>query len=61
MISSLDGLVPNTPGSGKLKSSAKKRAYETPSVSRVKAEIPSSSPDYKSSTNLEDQLNSMLA
>lgn len=59
----LDGLVPNTPGSGKLSNkgaSAKKRAYETPSVSRVKAEVASSSPDYKATpSKMEDQLVAM--
>jgi DNA polymerase alpha subunit B len=56
-------MVPNTPATGKLNKSSnqKKRPYETPSMSRVKAEIPSSSPDYKSPMKLEDQLNSMNA
>ncbi|KAM0328523.1 hypothetical protein ACHAQA_004930 [Verticillium albo-atrum] len=57
----LDGLLPNTPGSGKLNKSgsARKKPYETPSMSRVKG-VPASSPDFKSSPlKLEDQLNSM--
>jgi DNA polymerase alpha subunit B len=53
--------VPNTPGTGKLNkgSSLRKKAYETPSISRVKAEPPSSSPDYKTPMRMQDQLNSM--
>lgn len=37
----LDGLVPGTPATGKSSRSVKK---ETPSMSRVRANIPSSSP-----------------
>ncbi|WYZ38581.1 hypothetical protein EsH8_III_000495 [Colletotrichum jinshuiense] len=57
----LDGLVPSTPGSGRLNkpSSIRKKTHETPSISRVKAEIPSSSPDYKGASKMEEQLNSM--
>lgn len=57
----LDGLMPNTPGTGKLNKtgSSKKRPYETPSISRVKADPPSSSPDYKSPLRMEEQLSSM--
>ncbi|OHW91598.1 DNA polymerase alpha subunit b [Colletotrichum incanum] len=57
----LDGLVPSTPGSGKLNkpSSLRKKASETPTMSRVKAEIPSSSPDYKGASKMDEQLNSM--
>jgi len=59
---SLDGLVPNTPATAKLsKSSAKRRQMETPSMSRVKADIPSSSPDRKTPSQLENQLNSLGA
>ncbi|KAH9910106.1 DNA polymerase alpha/epsilon subunit B [Xylariomycetidae sp. FL2044] len=59
----LDGLVPSTPGAGKLNKSAAKRKHylETPSVTRVKGNMPSSSPDYKSPVRVEDQLNSMGA
>lgn len=53
-------MVPNTPGTAKLnKSSAKRRPYETPSVSRVKGDVPSSSPDHKTPMRMEDQLKSM--
>ncbi|KAL0943684.1 DNA polymerase subunit alpha B [Colletotrichum truncatum] len=57
----LDGLVPSTPSSGKLNksSSLRKKTHETPTMSRVKAEIPSSSPDYKGASRMEEQLNSM--
>ena len=56
----LEGLT--TPGSTKLnRMSAKKRVMETPSVSRVKADHLSSSPDYKSPARLEDQLNALGA
>ncbi|KAI1336213.1 DNA polymerase alpha/epsilon subunit B [Xylariaceae sp. FL0016] len=59
----LDSLVPGTPTTGKLnKSAAKKKSHlETPSVSRVKGNIPSSSPDHKSPLRLENQLDSMNA
>ncbi|KAK7751678.1 DNA-directed DNA polymerase alpha subunit pol12 [Diatrype stigma] len=56
----LDGLVPNTPGAGKLNKSAPKRKLVTPSVSRVKENIPSSSPDFKS-LRIDNQLDSMNA
>lgn len=58
----LDSLVPSTPGTAKLnKNSAKRRQLETPSVSRIKAEPASSSPDYKTPSGLEHQLNSLGA
>lgn len=59
----LEGLVPNTPGTGKLNkvASARKRQLDTPSISRVKSEHPASSPDHKSPSKLEDQLNSLGA
>ncbi|KAL3423356.1 DNA polymerase alpha primase associated subunit [Phlyctema vagabunda] len=44
----LDGLVPSTPRTGsRLNGSAKRRAIETPSISRAKAEPASSPPDLK--------------
>lgn len=61
----LDGLVPNTPaGSGKLNklTSTRKRQLETPSISRVKAGHPASSPDAPKSSparGLEEQMNSL--
>ncbi|KAI1498490.1 DNA polymerase subunit alpha B [Biscogniauxia marginata] len=59
----LDSLVPNTPSAMKLsKSAAKKRnQHETPSVSRVKANIPGSSPDHRSPMRVDNQLESMNA
>ncbi|KAI0969793.1 DNA polymerase alpha/epsilon subunit B [Xylaria arbuscula] len=59
----LEGMVPSTPGSGKLNKSAVKRRNpnETPSMSRVKNSVPNSSPDYKSPSRLENQLESMNA
>lgn len=61
----IDGLVPNTPGTGKLSKagSARKRQLDSPSISRVKNGIASSSPDYKSSPaiKLEEQMNNMGA
>lgn len=60
----LDGLVPNTPGTGKLNkvaASAKKRQAGTPSISRIKSEHQASSPDYKSPSKSEDQSNSLGA
>ncbi|KAI0123072.1 DNA polymerase subunit alpha B [Xylariales sp. AK1849] len=58
----LDGLVPNTPGTAKLnRSSAPKRKFETPSVSRVKGGIPSSSPDIKTPHTVDKHLDSMTA
>ncbi|KAI1489318.1 DNA polymerase subunit alpha B [Biscogniauxia mediterranea] len=59
----LDGLVPNTPGGGKLsKSVAKKRnQLETPSVFHVKGGVPGSSPDNKSPMRVDNQLESMNA
>ncbi|KAI2465677.1 DNA polymerase alpha, subunit B [Annulohypoxylon bovei var. microspora] len=59
----LEGMVPNTPATGKFTKSASKRRnqLETPSITRVKNNILSSSPDYKSQTPLkiENQLDSM--
>lgn len=57
----LDGLMPSTPGSGRLskQGSLRKKTHVTPTMSRVKAEIPSSSPDYKGASKMEEQLNSM--
>ncbi|KAF6819148.1 DNA polymerase subunit alpha B [Colletotrichum sojae] len=57
----LDGLMPSTPGSGRLskQGSLRKKTHVTPTMSRVKAEIPSSSPDYKGPSKMEEQLNSM--
>jgi DNA polymerase alpha subunit B len=56
----LDGLVPNTPGAAKLnRSSAPKRKFETPSVSRVKGGVPSSSPDVKTPNTVDRQLDSL--
>lgn len=40
----LDGLVPNTPRTGSTKP---KRKFETPSMSRIKAEPASSPPEFK--------------
>ncbi|KAI1810948.1 DNA polymerase alpha/epsilon subunit B [Poronia punctata] len=59
----LEGMVPSTPGAGRLSKSAvkKRNPLETPSISRVKSNIPSSSPDYKSPLRLEKQLESMNA
>ncbi|KAL8418904.1 hypothetical protein RB594_002203 [Gaeumannomyces avenae] len=58
----LDGLVPTTPGSGRLsKSAAKSRQLETPSISRLKAAHPPSSPDNGSPSTLEGQLNALGA
>ncbi|KAJ8125577.1 hypothetical protein O1611_g8060 [Lasiodiplodia mahajangana] len=57
----LEGMVPSTPGARKLNRSAvkKRNPLETPSMSRVKNNIPSSSPDYKSPMRLENQPESM--
>jgi DNA polymerase alpha subunit B len=56
----LEGLT--TPGTGRVqKTSATKRSLETPSVSRIKAVHMSSSPDYKSPSRIEDQLNALGA
>ncbi|KAI8952312.1 DNA polymerase alpha/epsilon subunit B [Xylaria longipes] len=57
----LEGMVPSTPGAAKLNKSAIKRRNETPSVSRVKNNVPGSSPNYKSPLRLENQLDSMNA
>ncbi len=56
-------MVPSTPAAGKLNKSAVKRKnlLETPSMSRIKGNVPSSSPDYKSPLHLENQLKSMNA
>lgn len=52
----LDGLVPGTPATRKLNKSAIKRGQmETPSISRVKTEHASSSPDHKTPSKTEDQ------
>ncbi|KAI0883314.1 DNA polymerase alpha, subunit B [Annulohypoxylon maeteangense] len=59
----LEGMVPNTPAAGKLNKSASKRRipHDTPSITRVKGDILSSSPDYKNQSPLkiESQLDSM--
>ncbi|KAI1283664.1 DNA polymerase alpha/epsilon subunit B [Xylaria sp. FL0933] len=57
----LEGMVPSTPAPGKLNRSAVKRRnpLESPSMSRIKNNVPSSSPDYKSPSRLEHQLESM--
>ncbi|TGJ82254.1 hypothetical protein E0Z10_g6496 [Xylaria hypoxylon] len=59
----LEGMIPSTPATGKLNKSAVKRRnpLETPSMSRIKNGVPSSSPDYKSPLRLESQLESMNA
>ncbi|KAI1175428.1 DNA polymerase alpha/epsilon subunit B [Nemania sp. FL0916] len=59
----LEGMVPSTPGTRKLNKSATKKSnpLETPSISRVKSDLPSSSPDYKSPLRLESQLESLKA
>ncbi|KAI1076316.1 DNA polymerase subunit alpha B [Whalleya microplaca] len=57
----LDGLVPNTPGTGKLSKNASKKRLETPSMSRIKGDIPTSSPDHKSPMRVDSQLDSMGA
>lgn len=44
MLGMLDGLVPNTPRTGSTKP---KRKFETPSMSRIKAEPASSPPEFK--------------
>lgn len=43
----LDGLVPNTPRVGSSNKAGTRRKFETPSLSRVKAEPASSPPDFK--------------
>ena len=43
----LDGLVPNTPRNGSTNKAGTRRKFETPSLSRVKAEPASSPPDFK--------------
>ncbi len=50
----LDGLVPNTPSARS--SNRARRKFETPSMSRVKAEIASSPPDFKTSYKPGDQI-----
>ncbi|KAI1102398.1 DNA polymerase alpha, subunit B [Jackrogersella minutella] len=57
----LEGMVPSTPGNGRLNKSASTRRnpLETPSMTRVKGNIPSSSPDLKSPLRIEKQLDSM--
>lgn len=56
-------MVPNTPAGGKLNKSGtkKKNPLDTPSVSRVKNNVPGSSPDFKSPLRLENQLDTMNA
>ncbi|KAI0120205.1 DNA polymerase alpha/epsilon subunit B [Nemania sp. FL0031] len=58
----LEGMVPSTPGARKLNRSAvkKRNPLETPSMSRVKHDILSSSLDYKSPLRLENQPESRL-
>lgn len=48
----LDGLVPNTPRTGSAKT---KRKFETPSISRIKAEPASSPPEFKTPYKPGDQ------
>ncbi|KAI1864207.1 hypothetical protein JX265_008578 [Neoarthrinium moseri] len=56
----LEGM--STPGSSKLnRSSAPKRKFETPSVSRVKGGLPSSSPDVKTPNTVDRHLNDMTS
>ena len=43
----LDGLVPNTPKVGSTNKAGTRKKFETPSLSRVKAEPASSPPDFK--------------
>ncbi|KAI0874174.1 DNA polymerase alpha/epsilon subunit B [Hypoxylon argillaceum] len=59
----LEGMVPSTPGTRKLNKSAvkKRNPLETPSVSRVKSNVPGSSPDFKSPLRLENQPDVMSA
>jgi len=56
------GMIEGMTTTGALKAnrgSAKKRAAETPNISRVKANPAGSSPDYKSGAKLDDQLNAL--
>lgn len=62
----LDGLVPNTPGSGsgtgrasKMGSARRRNPYDTPSISRVKGDLVGSSPEYKTPSRMEEHLNAM--
>ncbi|KAI0398296.1 DNA polymerase alpha/epsilon subunit B [Xylariaceae sp. FL0594] len=59
----IEGMVPRTPGTGRLSKNAtkKRNAPETPSVSRIKGSAPNSSPDYKSPLRLENQFESTSA
>ncbi|KAI0533260.1 DNA polymerase alpha subunit B N-terminal-domain-containing protein [Xylaria digitata] len=59
----LEGMVPSTPAAGKLNKSAvkKRNPLETPSISKIKNNVPGSSPDYNSPLRLENQLESMNA
>ncbi|KAI1115769.1 DNA polymerase alpha/epsilon subunit B [Nemania sp. NC0429] len=59
----LEAMVPSTPSARKLNRSAVKRKnpLETPSVSRVKNNVLSSSPDHKSPLRIGSQLESMNA
>jgi DNA polymerase alpha subunit B len=43
----LDGLVPNTPKVGSANKAGTRKKFETPSLSRAKAEPASSPPDFK--------------
>ncbi|KAI0129370.1 DNA polymerase alpha, subunit B [Hypoxylon sp. NC0597] len=57
----LEGMTPNTPATAKLNKSGPKRRHhlETPSMARVKGNVPSSSPDYKNSLRIENQLDAI--
>ncbi|KAI0525704.1 DNA polymerase alpha/epsilon subunit B [Xylaria bambusicola] len=59
----LEGMVPSTPAAGKFNRSAvkKRNPLETPSMSRVKNNVPSSSPGRDGPLRLEHQLESMNA
>ncbi|KAJ1329445.1 DNA polymerase alpha subunit B [Microdochium nivale] len=52
----LDGLVPNTPGAAKLGRSGgpKRKDHESPSMSRLKGNVPGSSPDARTPIKTED-------
>lgn len=55
-LNRLDGLVPNTPGTAKLNRSAgpKRKEFESPSVSRIKGNVPGSSPSSRTPVKMED-------
>lgn len=57
-LNRLDGLVPNTPRVGSANRHNVKRKTETPSVSRVKAEITSSPPEFKTPYKPQEQAGS---